>query len=55
MDFLGITGFMYGCAINLLSARWKYGEDLKIYHNSKYNYSGDGVVNPAVFSISDGI
>ena len=46
-----ITGFMYGCAVNILSGVWEHGYELKKWHNSKYNYDGDGVVNPAVISI----
>lgn len=51
-DTEGITGFMYGCAVNILSHCWKYGEDLKKWHNKKYNYEGNGVVNPAIITIS---
>lgn len=51
-DIDGITGFMYGCAVNILSSVWKYGEELRAEHNSKYGYKGDGVVNPAVLTIS---
>lgn len=50
-DTDGITGFMYGCAVNLLSQLWEYGEELRKWHNGEYNYDGDGVVNPAVISI----
>ena len=51
-DTEGITGFMYGCAVNILSQCWKYGEELRKWHNKEYNYEGDGVVNPAVLTIS---
>jgi len=51
-DIYGITGFMYGCAVNILSSVWKYGEELRVQHNSKYNHNGEGVVNPAVLTIS---
>ena len=50
-DTEGISGFMYGCAVNLLSQLWEYGEDLRKWHNGEYNYGGDGVVNPAIISI----
>lgn len=50
-DIEFITGFMYGCAVNILSQCWKYGEELRKWHNKKYNYEGDGVVNPAIVSI----
>lgn len=51
-DKEGITGFMYGMAIGMLSEYWKYGEDLRKWHNKKYDHSGDGVVNPAVLVVS---
>ena len=50
-DVEGITGFMYGCAVNVLSQTWKYGEELRKWHNKDYGYEGDGVVNPAVLTI----
>lgn len=50
-DTEGITGFMYGCAVNILSQCWVYGENLRKWHNKEYNYDGDGVVNPAVITI----
>lgn len=50
-DTDGITGFMYGCAVQALSHFWEYGEDLRKWHNKEYDYSGDGVVNPAVLTI----
>ena len=59
LGFLGITGFMYGCAVSMLSRCWKYGEELRRWHNiktqvgnegEKANESG-GVLNPALLSI----
>lgn len=59
LGFLGITGFMYGCAVSMLSQCWKYGEALRMWHNlktqikdegEKANESG-GVLNPALLSI----
>ena len=50
-DTDGITGFMYGCAVHLLSELWEYGEDLRKWHNKQHEYEGDGVVNPAVFTV----
>lgn len=56
----GITGFMYGCAVSVLSAVWEHGEELRRWHNldaqirdegEKANASG-GVLNPAVMRIS---
>lgn len=52
LGFLGITGFMYGCAVNLLSQTWKHGEELRKWHNKDYGHDGDGVVNPAIITIS---
>lgn len=47
-----ITGFMYGCAVTILSQCWEYGEELRKWHNKKYDYEGDGIVNPAILKIS---
>ena len=55
----GITGFMYGCAVSLLSACWTHGEALRRWHNldmqigdegQKANIEG-GVINPALLNI----
>lgn len=43
-DIDGITGFMYSCAVNVLSHVWKHGEELRKWHNKEYDYEGDGVV-----------
>ncbi len=51
-DTEGITGFMYGAAVQELSACWKYGEELRKWHNKEYGHEGKGVVNPAVLTIS---
>lgn len=51
-DIEGITGFMYECAVNTLSQLWKYGEELRKWHNKDYGYEGDGVVNPAILTVS---
>lgn len=53
-DIDGVTGFMYGCAVNVLSQVWKYGEELRKWHNKEYDYEGDGVVNPAVLTVNVG-
>ena len=52
-DTEGITGFMYGAAVNILSQVWAYGEELRKWHNKEYGYAGDGVVNPAVLTIRE--
>lgn len=55
-DVEGVTGFMYGCAVGVLAKVWKFGEDLRRWHNlktqlrdegEKANESG-GVLNPAL-------
>lgn len=50
-DTDGITGFMYGAAVNILSKVWMHGEALRKWHNKEYNYEGDGCVNPAVLTL----
>jgi hypothetical protein len=55
----GITGFMYGCAVQALAKFWIYGEALRRWHNldtqirdegEKAN-AGGGVLNPAILTI----
>jgi len=48
----GITGFMYGAAVQVLSDCWVYGEDLRKWHNKEYGHEGEGVVNPAILTIN---
>ena len=52
----GITGFMYGMAVSILSQCWKHGEQLRQWHNlatqirdegEKANKNG-AVLNPAM-------
>jgi hypothetical protein len=52
-DDEGITGFMYGAAVSMLSHCWIHGEELRKWHNKEYGVSEDkqGVVNPAVLTI----
>lgn len=50
-DTEGITGFMYGCVVRALSEFWEHGEELRKWHNKKYNYEGDGTVNPAIITV----
>ncbi|WNO29868.1 hypothetical protein [Bacillus phage SDFMU_Pbc] len=49
----GITGFMYGAAVAVLSFHWEHGEELRVWHNKKYG--GDenttGIINPALLSV----
>lgn len=50
----GITGFMYGCAVQSLAHFWVHGDALRVWHNAQYGVKSDpGTVNPAVFSIDE--
>lgn len=51
LGFIGVTGFMYGAAVSILAKCWKYGEELRKWHNKEYNHEGEGVVNPAIITI----
>lgn len=51
LGFFGITGFMYGAAVAMLSRCWIHGEELRRWHNKEYKHEGEGVVNPAVLTI----
>ena len=48
---LGITGFMYNYAVKSLAYFWVYGEQLRQWHNRRYDYDGDGVVNSSMITI----
>jgi hypothetical protein len=58
-DTDGITGFMYGCAMQALAHFWVHGEPLRIWHNLKtqLHHEGEkanaegGVLNPAILNI----
>lgn len=50
-DIEGITGFMYGAAVSVLSQVWEHGEQLRVWHNANFNHTGAGVVNPAIITI----
>jgi hypothetical protein len=58
-DTDGITGFMYGCAVQGLSQFWLYGEVLRKWHNLDTQISNEGVranqtggvLNPAILTI----
>lgn len=55
-DTDGITGFMYGAAVQTLSKHWKYGEQLRRWHNAylapeqadEANAAPGVVLNPAL-------
>lgn len=60
-DTDGITGFMYGAAVSILSEVWAHGEALRRWHNldcqlgkegERANESG-GVLNPALMNIGE--
>lgn len=58
-DTEGITGFMYGCAVSVLSHVWEHGEKLRRWSNLdlQLNHEGEkanetgGVLNPALLSL----
>jgi hypothetical protein len=52
-DIEGITGYMYTAAVKILCQCWKHGEELLKWHNSKYNYTGDDIVNPSILTKED--
>jgi len=57
----GITGFMYGCAVGILARCWRYGEDLRRWHNIHTQHGNEGevanenggVLNPALLCIGE--
>lgn len=55
-DTEGITGFMYGAAVQMLTECWVHGEELRRWHNGEYdredaNDTPGAVVNPAILTI----
>lgn len=51
-DLEGVNYFMKNDAANIISHVWKHGEEFRKCYNAKWNYSGEGTVNPAVLTIS---
>lgn len=55
-DDEGITGFMYGCAVSILSKAWAHGDELRRWHNLDTQMGTEGeranetgkVLNPAI-------
>ena len=44
-----ITGFMYGMVVSIISSVWKYGDQLRKWHNAQYGQpDAEGTVNPAI-------
>lgn len=61
-DTDGITGFMYGCAVSILSQVWAHGEALRRWHNldtqirdegARANDKPGAVLNPAILSMGE--
>lgn len=58
-DIEGITGFMYGAAVSMLSQVWIHGEQLRQWHNIKTQFHDEGekanesggVLNPALLNV----
>lgn len=59
-DKEGVTGFMYGMAVNILAAVWVYGEELRIWHNLDIQLRDEGEIankkkgvtlNPAILTV----
>lgn len=52
-DTEGITWYMYGNAVGVLSEYWSHGEELRQWHDQRYQYTENGVVNPAITHLSN--
>ena len=58
-DKEGITGFMYGCAVSILSQTWEHGEERRRWHNLETQIGDEGekankegkTLNPALLCI----
>lgn len=56
---IGISGFMYGCAVEALARFWEHGEALRVWHNLGTQMGTEGVqanesgavLNPALIVI----
>ena len=59
-DTDGITGFMYGASVSVLSQCWKHGAELRRWHNLDTQIGNEGekanengsTLNPALLNIS---
>lgn len=59
-DDEGITGFIYGMAVQILAAMWIHGEALRLWHNLDCQIGNEGekanekgtVLNPAILTIN---
>jgi len=60
-NYDGITGFMYGAAVSILSQAWVHGETLRRWHNLKIQIGTEGekanenggVLNPALMNFGE--
>lgn len=55
-DYDGITGFMYGAAVQILSDCWIHGAEVRKWNNKRYGKKDEAdddgtVINPAIISI----
>ena len=58
---IGISGFMYGAAVSILSNAWIYGEKLRRWHNLETQIGDEGeranergtTLNPALLNIQE--
>lgn len=55
-DTDGITGFMHGCAVSILSQCWVHGEALRAWHNAQWGVTSEsGTLNPALLTIQPSV
>lgn len=60
-DTDGITGFMYGAAVSILSEVWEHGDRLRRWHNLDIQVGNEGQIanekgttlNPALLVVAD--
>jgi hypothetical protein len=58
-ESIALIGFMYGVAVSMLAQCWKYGEQLRRWHNldTQIEHEGEranaegGTLNPALLNI----
>lgn len=47
-NLYGVDDETYSRAVVLLSHVWKYGDELRMWFNNKYEYEGPDIANPFV-------
>lgn len=60
-DTEGITGFMYGAAVSILSQAWLWGDELRCWHNVESQLGDEGIqanikkstLNPALLVVGN--